>query len=239
MAERVRRGRPPLSEPHRAAVRLAVAHRAVALFAERGVAATSGDDIARAAGVSPRTLWRYFATKESCVRPLLVSGAEAVAAALREQPAERPLAEALRAVGAEGVSLGDHAAVVAVVRLARTEPGIRAVWLQTHLDAEPALAEAVACRLGEDPDALRPRVLAAMVNAALRVAVESHADRAADGPEPGRGLEAALREALRIAAAGLPGALPDRVPGRRLSSWSARQVRLEASGLTVHQYSGG
>jgi AcrR family transcriptional regulator len=225
MAEPARRGRPPLSERHREATRLAIAHQAVRLFTEHGVAATSGDDVARAAGVSPRTLWRYFATKESCVRPLLVAGAEALASALREQPPERTLAEALGAVGAQGLTLGEQQAVVDVVRLARTEPGIRAVWLQTHLDAEPALAEALGRRLGEDPDGLRPRALAAMVDAALRVAVEHHAWSA---PAPGRGIDDTLREALRIAAAALPGT----------ASRPARQARAPGAELTVHQYSG-
>lgn len=235
MAEQARRGRPPLSERHRAAVRLEIAHEAVRLFAQRGVAATSGEDIARAAGVSPRTLWRYFATKESCVRPLLATGAESVAHALARLPPEWSLAEAFQALGAQDVALPEAAAVIEVVRLTRTEPGIRAVWLQTHLDAEPVLAGAMAPRLGEAPDALRPRVLAAMVNVALRVAVESHAWAV---PEPGRSIGGELRGALRIAAAALPGAVGELPPARRLSLWSAHQAPLEAVGLTVRQHTG-
>lgn len=38
---------------------------ALQLFAERGYAATSTADIARAAGVSPRTFFNHFATKEA------------------------------------------------------------------------------------------------------------------------------------------------------------------------------
>jgi len=235
MAGQVRRGRPPLSEPARAALRLGIAHEAVRLFAERGVAATSGEDIARAAGVSPRTLWRYFATKESCVRPLLETGAEALASALLAQPPEWSLAEAFQAAQAEGLGLREPSAVTGVVRLARSEPGIRAVWSQAQLDAEPVLAGAIGRRLGEDPGALRPRVLAAVVNAALRVAVEAHAWAP---PQAARSLEDTLREALRTATAALPERPYEPLPIRRLTVWSDQQARLEASGLTVHQYSG-
>ena len=48
-----------------------ISRHAVRLFTEQGVAATSGEQIAQAAGVSERTFWRYFPHKESCVEPLL------------------------------------------------------------------------------------------------------------------------------------------------------------------------
>src|SRR5688500_16121626 len=54
-----------------AQARLTVSRLACALFWERGVAGTSGDDIAAAAGLSTRTIWRYFRSKESCVEPVL------------------------------------------------------------------------------------------------------------------------------------------------------------------------
>ena len=46
-----------------AEARLAVSRHACALFWERGVPGTSGDDIASAAGLSTRTIWRYFRTQ--------------------------------------------------------------------------------------------------------------------------------------------------------------------------------
>src|SRR5690242_4515714 len=90
-----RLGRPPLSEWRKAATRLAIARVAVDRFTAKGVAATSAEEIAGAVGISVRTLWRYFPTKESCVMPLLTAGIEATAAALRCWPPRRPVAELL------------------------------------------------------------------------------------------------------------------------------------------------
>ncbi|OON82869.1 TetR/AcrR family transcriptional regulator [Streptomyces tsukubensis] len=199
-----RMGRPPLTERRKAATRLEIARAAVRLFTAQGVAATSAGDIAREAGISTRTLWRYFPVKEQCVRPLLSPGVEALTAALRESPPEEPLTEALYRFRMGGAPAGETSAVMDLVRLTRDEPGLRAVWLQTHLEAEPRLAEAIAERTGEPPDGLRPRVRAAMINVALRAATE---DFAWD-EQPDRSLDAVVTEALLIASEGLSGSGP-------------------------------
>jgi AcrR family transcriptional regulator len=48
---------------------MAVSSVAVRLFLERGFDATTVDDVAQAAGIAPRTFFRYFATKEHAVFP--------------------------------------------------------------------------------------------------------------------------------------------------------------------------
>lgn len=200
-----RAGRPPLSERRRAATRLEIAREAVRLFAARGVAATSAEDIAAAAGISVRTLWRYFPSKEGCVRPLLTAGIESAARALRAWPPGQGVAALVDEMErAAGESAADVPALLDLVRLARTEPGVRAVWLRAHDDAEPAFAAALAARAGEPAEGLRVRMQAAMLNGALRAAVEHHAWHALPAPGPDaayRELVEAVRAAL-VAAAG-------------------------------------
>lgn len=194
-----RTGRPPLTERRKAATRLEVAREAVRLFASKGVAGTSAEEIAAAAGISVRTLWRYFPNKESCVLPLLTIGLQNLARSLRDWPPGQDIVELLDGV-ADAEAMADLPNMLTLVRLTRTEPALRAVWLQSHDDAEPVFVTALAERSGLAEDDLTVRVRAAMINSALRVAVEQHAMGAPAGPED---LLTATREALRIASAGL------------------------------------
>jgi len=204
-----RTGRPRLTERRKAATRLEIALEAVRLFKARGVARASAEDIADAAGISVRTLWRYFPSKESCVLPLLTAGIEAVAGALRAWPAGEGVDALLGHLkGAAAGAATDLSTLLDLVRLTRTEPGLRAVWMQAHDDAEPVFAAALAARSGEPAESLHIRVQAAMINAALRAAVEHHAWQTTPPEEPDAGfaqLIDAIRTALRTAARGLPG----------------------------------
>lgn len=201
-------GRPPLTERRKAATRLEIAHEAVRLFGERGVAATSGEEIARAAGISPRTLWRYFPSKEECVRPLLAAGLEAVARRLRDWPADRPLCEGIQWDLPSAAEPREVASAMRrLIRLLPGEPGLRAVWLQVHHDAEPVFTEIIAARTGADPADLLPRIKAVMLNGALRVAAEEWAERSAEADgaadtEGAAGAEA-FRRAVLTATEGL------------------------------------
>jgi AcrR family transcriptional regulator len=205
-AARGRTGRPPLTEERKAAIRLEIARAAVDLFIAQGVAATTGEQIGQAVGVSARTVWRYFPTKESCVRPLFSTGIDAIAGALRQWSPGRPVGEAFDHLWATDAALPGPD-VGALLRLTRTEPGLRAVWLQIHDEAEPAFARALAERAGLPADDVRPAIRAAMLNAALRAAVEHHAYRKTgprtDPATAGADLAKTLRTALAVMEAGL------------------------------------
>lgn len=178
-----RRGRPPVTEEQRRRRRLEISRHAVALFREHGVAETTGEQVARAAGVSERTLWRLFRTKESCVEPLLSVSLDAFVDVLRSWPESEELGDHLRT--AYVLSPDDLEAVLAVVRMSRDEPGVRAVWLVLHERAEPVFADALGRRLGLPPHDLTVQVRAAAVNAALRVLTDALAW--SDGTDPSSG----------------------------------------------------
>ncbi|MBG0857806.1 TetR family transcriptional regulator [Streptomyces spinoverrucosus] len=197
-----RTGRPPLSEERKAEIRLEIARAAVNLFVRQGVHATTGEQIGQAVGVSARTVWRYFPSKESCVRPLFSAGIELLAGCLRDWRPGQPLVAAFdRALAGEPelVAGPERTILGPLVRLTRTEPGLRAVWLQTYDEAEPAFAHALAERAGLPLDDPRAAIQAAMFNAALRAAVEHYAWRGAAGDD----LEATVRSALAVVAEGL------------------------------------
>ncbi|MGJ7905270.1 TetR/AcrR family transcriptional regulator [Actinopolyspora sp. H202] len=192
-----RTGRPPLTERRKAATRMDIAREAVRLFTSKGVAETSADEIAEAAGLSVRTLWRYCPGpgKESFIRPLLTHGIDDVARTLADWAPGEALPDQLR--GQAGTDENtDMETTLALVRLTKDEPEIRAVWLQAHRDAEPAFAAGIAHRTGRRTDELSVKTEAAMVNTALRVAVEHTAEHAPGPERAGTLLRAALREVL-------------------------------------------
>ncbi|MGI5452142.1 TetR/AcrR family transcriptional regulator [Streptomyces sp. CA-249302] len=209
-AARGRTGRPPLTDERKAEIRLDIARAAVDLFVTQGVAATTGEQIAQAVGVSARTVWRYFPSKEACVRPLFTAGIDMLAARLREWGRGRPLEEIFEGEVTSDLRIvtgPDRATVGALVRLTRTEPGLRAVWLQTYDEAEPAFARALAERAGLPADDLRPAIQAAMFNAALRAAVEYYAWSSADTELDRTAAEAELTRTMRAALAAVAAGL--------------------------------
>ena len=195
-----RAGRPPLSESRRAQVRLDIAMAAVALFAEQGVDGTSVAQIAEAAGISLRTLWRYFPSKEECISPLQTAGLERFISALRSWPAERPLAPAADEVQwvGEGSSTRMRS-VIALMKLTESEPGLKAVWTRNLAESVGPIAQSLAERSGLPPGDLQVRVRAAMVLAGLYEAMRDYAAREAQGT--GASLEETIRSALRIVLA--------------------------------------
>lgn len=197
--------RPSLVERRKTALRHQIAHEAVRLFAAQGVTATTGDQIAQAVGVSARTVWRYFPTKESCVLPLLSAGLDFVVDRLRHWPTDMSLLDFFT----ETCRISDlppgTPAILDLIRMTSTDPALRAVWLQAHDDALPVLARVLAQRSGNDADSLRIAVHAATLNGALRAAAEDFARRYGDRPgASGTEIGACLDAALRAATEGLP-----------------------------------
>jgi AcrR family transcriptional regulator len=75
-----------LRERTRRAVRAEIAGAAVALFAERGFDETTVEDIARAVGMTKRSFFRYFGTKEDAVFAGTEDLVEEVVEELRTRP---------------------------------------------------------------------------------------------------------------------------------------------------------
>ncbi|MFJ1812369.1 MULTISPECIES: helix-turn-helix domain-containing protein [unclassified Streptomyces] len=189
-------GRPPLTERRRAETRMEIAEEAVRLFGAKGVAAVTAEDIASAAGVSTRTLWRYFRSKEECVRPLLTTGLELLTEYLRDCGDDHDsLAEAISSIRYDDDTAPHLRALRELLRLCRDDLGLRAVWLEVHYDAEAAFAAMIAARTGRPAGDFAVRVEAGVLNTAMRIAVEDWALRpdGAAGPSVAETVTRALR----------------------------------------------
>lgn len=197
-----------LTERRKAATRTDIARTAAALFVAHGVRDTRAEDIARAAGVAPRTFYRYFATKEEAVAPLFAAGARLWVDATRAAPPALALPQALVHGTREALSPDDPANaeslewVRALLRLADDNPALRSVWNDAYHQSEVALAHALAERAGHPPGTrplpLTLRLAAATAATAVRVAVETWAagEAPADGPDGPAAVAARCVESL-------------------------------------------
>ncbi|MFC9062441.1 TetR/AcrR family transcriptional regulator [Streptomyces sp. NPDC057074] len=199
-----------LTERRKAETRMEIARAAARLFVGQGLRATRAEDIARTAGIAPRTFYRYFAAKEEAVAPLYALGAERWVRAVRDAPAELSPPEALEhavrhtLTPGAGVSAASWEWARTLIRLAGSSPALRKVWAEVCHSTERGLVEALAARMsgGDDNVAARlaasPRLhfAAAVAGAAVRVAAEHWAMSAGTARSP---LEQALRnlETLR------------------------------------------
>ncbi|MEW1682313.1 TetR/AcrR family transcriptional regulator [Streptomyces sp. NPDC093594] len=169
--------RPGLREAKKQATREALREAALRLAVERGPDQVRVEDIASAAGVSPRTYNNYFASREQAIVAAVTADREArVAAAVAARRAGVRLADAVtEAVVEQYTDTGEHDQRALV--LITTRPALRDAFLDSTAGIEPPLTTAIAERLGATgaltARVLTARVLAASVASAVRVALES------------------------------------------------------------------
>ncbi|WNI27007.1 TetR family transcriptional regulator [Streptomyces sp. ITFR-16] len=138
---------------------------ALQLLALKGFDAVTIDEIVKAAGVSKRTFFRYFASKEDVVVQFLAGMGTGIRAELAARPADEPPSVALlRAVWVPLGECEDHGdRALRVVRLILRTPALLARFLERQARWRDDLAQELARRLGTDAEAdLYPRMAAGM-----------------------------------------------------------------------------
>jgi len=88
---------PSRREKHKTQTRQVLRETALQLFASQGYDSTTAEEISEKAGVSARTFFRYFATKESALFIGRHDWMQSFASTYLDQPDELPDVEALRA----------------------------------------------------------------------------------------------------------------------------------------------
>lgn len=155
------------------------------LFAERGFDATTVDEVADAAGVSRRTLFRYFGSKGDIVMEWARGTTSLLTAALRARPlAEEPLTSLHAAFVAMCASIGGSSEDIrSVIEMIERSPSLRPYSLLKHARWEDALAELLAERRPE-LDPMRAALLARVSVAAFRTALDEWLRAAPDEADP-------------------------------------------------------
>ena len=166
-----------LRERKKLATRLAIHEAGMELFAERGFAGTTVDDIAEAAGVSRATVFTYYPTKEEIVFGEAASAVEGLAAMLREE--QGSTIATVRGWLTELTGWLEPELLVQR-KLAREAPTVAARRLQIFRDIEDVIAAALEREL--DPQhQLAARLSAASLMAGLAAIEEAAAARLSAG----------------------------------------------------------
>jgi AcrR family transcriptional regulator len=183
-----------LADRRRDLVARDIRRTAITLFAERGFDAVSVQDIADAVGMSARTFFRYFASKDDILLDYERSLEDRLCAALRARPAAEGAVTALRAAYIETSTVAPelHDAVVARARVLLAAPALRARAHGEWTFGSREVARLLADRMGLDPATdQRPLVIAAAMSAAAVMAWDHWLENGAAG-DPSQSIAAAL-----------------------------------------------
>ncbi len=159
-----------------------IAETGLKLFLANGYDATTLDDIAEAAGISRRTFFYYFKSKENILLASQSGVSDAIrAAVLTESPDQAPL-DAVRNALLKLASRQQPDDAIVVDRLLRSTETLRASKQAKYVQQEEALFEAL-CEVWPQPKRRNALRLVAMVSiGALRLALEAWSQD--DGKRP-------------------------------------------------------
>jgi AcrR family transcriptional regulator len=167
-----------LRERKKAKTRAAIRQHALRLFREQGYSATTIEQIADAAEVSPATFFRYFPTKEDVV---LQDDLDIVTIeALEAQPPDLSPIAAFRAAAAAmltSLSAEDLARFRDTAELTATVPEVRARAIDEFVRTINQVAAAIARRTGRSPDDFEVRTMAgAIIGVIMSVTISEGED---------------------------------------------------------------
>jgi AcrR family transcriptional regulator len=168
-----------LRERKKQETREKIIRAAMQLFAERGYDRTTLAEVADAAGISPRTIFAYFESKEDIVFCDDPHFFEQLRQALEERPPDATTVDALRGFLAN-IGEADEIARMRKQVIAQNEELKLSARARTG-PLEQLVSDSIARDLRAGPDDLRPAIIAASITAAFT----SLADRAeAQSGEP-------------------------------------------------------
>jgi len=185
---------------------------ATTLFVVRGFDHVKVSEIADVVGVSEKTVYNYFPTKESLVFDRADEGIARLAAALREREAgESPAKAVLRALGEDLDELGElpeevHMFMPVFAEMVASTPALRAAWLDLQGRLVAVATEELAARADVDPRDPEPLIAARATVGLLEVAYESrirHIEAGLRGGELREAVLADLERAARLLDTGL------------------------------------
>ncbi|MBV9820294.1 MAG: TetR/AcrR family transcriptional regulator [Solirubrobacterales bacterium] len=151
-----------LRERKRRLTRQLISDAATALFAIRGFDNVKVAEVADRVGVSEKTVYNYFPTKESMVLDTADETIERLARALRERRDDESLTDAMVRSIREDMARFDEIPeelvefVPMFVEMVENTPALRAAWLELHDRLSRAVRDELAVIAGVDPQDPEP-----------------------------------------------------------------------------------
>jgi AcrR family transcriptional regulator len=194
-----------LRETKKLATRQQIAEVAMQLFVQRGFDRVTVAEVAAEAGVSEKTVYNYFPTKEDLFFDEVPERARALAEAIRSRPEGEPIIATLRRLQIAEAARLTSPGFVTFARVLEESPALQA----KELEIMAVLAHALAGALEEEGIDARD----ARIAASLLISIHRHFFRAArtqalagkHGPAAARRLRSDLERAYTLLEHGLGG----------------------------------
>jgi AcrR family transcriptional regulator len=189
-----------LRDRRRAELLSEIQHTAHKLFAERGFAAVTTEDIAAAAGISISTYFRHAPTKEGLLVDPVREAISEIVTTYIARPAEESAVEALIQLFVTHAQEASQPNVDTWHQAVSTAPHLLSKSSLVSKDDERRFVEYVACRMGVDPSVdIRPALLVHTSMATVKFVLDRWLTPDSDPSSP---FHVQLEEALRITLAG-------------------------------------
>ena len=191
---------PGLRERKKQKTRWAIQEHALRLIAEQGYDATTVDQIAAAAEISPSTFFRYFPSKEDLIiedqyDAMMLEGLSTM------DPSVPPMEAARRVITGALSAMSEHdlEKILERSKLIMSVPALRSRSMENVTKTIDMLAGVVARRVGLSPDSVEIRAFAGAVIGALTSVIFTWVESGGQGR-----LDEIVDRALSLVAAGLP-----------------------------------
>ncbi len=161
-----------LRERKRRETKKRITEKGIDLFLQKGFDNTTLDEIAVAAGISRRTFFYYFTSKDEILLSLQSGIGEMLADAVRTSPASLLPIEVVRDAVVSVCKTIPTNDMIEMDRLMRTSPGVQARKQVSYVQQESAIHEALRARWPEPERSTALRMVAMLSVGAMRIAAE-------------------------------------------------------------------
>jgi AcrR family transcriptional regulator len=193
-----------LRESKKVQTRQAIADKAMQLFAQRGFDRVTVAEVAAAAGVSEKTVFNYFPTKEDLFFDEVPARKAALVAAIRERRPGDSILASLRRLQAEQCPRLCSPGFAIFARIVEESPALRSKELELMAQFRQVLEDAIRTELGVDErDARLAAGMLISVHRQLFHGARKQALAGRHGPGAVRRLRADLDRAYHLLEHGL------------------------------------